>query len=880
MPWDSCSITREMEMLGRLCRRVWYLLNRRRLERELEREMAAHRAEMSDPRRFRGTLRLREQSDDVWGWEWLDNAWRDLRYGARQLRRTPAFTLAAALTLALGIAANAAGFALLKASLFDDLRVSEPAALRRLEWNGGRGFSEEAFEHLRAHGTGFSDLTCIASSRFTLAHDGTHESLATLQVAGAFFQTFRITAALGRPLTASDDQAGATPVAVVGHEFWQRAFAGASSAIGAEVAVDGMPVTIVGVMPAGFTTGRGRRPFDLIMPLAASPDVNRGDRTADPRRCSIVVRLAPGRSEEATRQQSEKLLRWSGSRLPSGAGRAVPLERGRLRFVRTGRGIDEMSPRELQDNLPAMLGGAFLILTVLLVPCANVAAMLLARAITRRPEIVARMALGASRARLIRQLLTEGALLAALAGMAGLLIAWVVTSSLDDWPSFDVSVLGITFALCAIATLAFALAPALNATTGDLATAVRESSAGTPGRRRGAPGAVLVALQVLVSCVLLAAAGLQATALIASARVTADHPERVLFFDVKLSQDARLGGYVEGALQRLSRMTGIVSSAAASEARPVSACESRVDRAWREVPAWVAPISPGYLATMNLRLKQGRDVAWTDSATGEGVVLLNETMARSLFGPVTPVGQRLPLGACTRVGQRPVAGIDGLHESPGIVGVVADMRGVNSSEPAEIVPTIYVPYAQLRKDVSGTMTFTVRSAGSALPLVKAIRDAMAQTPGVAVGGMETQAQRLERRFAGVRLLTMLYLLLGVLAGAQAAFGLYGTISQFVNRRRAEIALRIVLGARLPDILRMILRQTLKPVVAGVLLGVACSPLVAQVMRAARVITGASWGELLAISLVVSLLTVPAFAAATVPIRRVMRVAPAASLREE
>jgi len=136
------------------------------------------------------------------------------------------------------------------------------------------------------------------------------------------------------------------------------------------------------------------------------------------------------------------------------------------------------------------------------------------------------------------------------------------------------------------------------------------------------------------------------------------------------------------------------------------------------------------------------------------------------------------------------------------------------------------------------------------------------------------------RFAGVRLLTMLYLLLGVLAGAQAAFGLYGTISQFVNRRRAEIALRIVLGARLPDILRMILRQTLKPVVAGVLLGVACSPLVAQVMRAARVITGASWGELLAISLVVSLLTVPAFAAATVPIRRVMRVAPAASLREE
>jgi hypothetical protein len=262
-------------------------------------------------------------------------------------------------------------------------------------------------------------------------------------------------------------------------------------------------------------------------------------------------------------------------------------------------------------------------------------------------------------------------------------------------------VLGITIGLCAIATLAFALAPALNATTGDLATAVRESSGGTPGRRRGTPGAVLVAVQVLVSCVLLAAAGLQATALVASAPVAAEHPERVLFFDVKLNQDARLGGYVEESLRRLSGTTNIESAAAAAEARPVSACESRVDHPRREVPGWLAPISPGYLETMNLRLTQGRDVTWTDGTTGEAVVLINETMARSLFGSATPVGQSLPLGTCTHIGQRPVAGIDGLRESPRIVGVVADTRGVDSSEPDEIVPTIYVPYAQLPRNAQG-----------------------------------------------------------------------------------------------------------------------------------------------------------------------------------
>jgi predicted permease len=877
-------------MLGRALRRIWYLLNRRRFERELEREMASHRAEMGDVRRFGNARRLREVSADVWGWAWLDDLIHDLRYGARQLRRSSGFALAAALTLAVGIAANATGFALVKGALFDGPPIPDSAALRRFEWNGDRLIAVDLFRRLRGETAGFSSATCIANRRVTLVHAEARHSTDAMAVSGAFFGTFRVTAASGRTLTELDDRTGAELVGVVSHEFAQRAF-GKADVAGTQVHIDEIPLTIVGVMPPGFSISHVRRPADLILSLAAL-DAASGEPAQADSRCSIVARLSGRRSEESARLESESLLRWSDVASSSAVQRPPP--GGRLRLAHVGRGIDEMSSRELYDNLPAMLGGAFLVLTVLLVPCANVAAMLLARAITRRPEIVARMALGASRVRLVRQLLTEGALLASIAGATGMFFAWVAGASLEQWPTFDAWIVVAILAICALATVSFALAPALNATRGDLASAVREASGGTPGRGRTAPGSLLVAAQVFVCCVLLAAAALQSRTLVAAARTGDAHPERLIRFDVQVSRQAREEDYVESALTRLNGMTGVASAAALAEPRPLSACEARADHPSRQMQAWVIPTSPGLFKTMNMALT-GRDVSSHDTKSSAGVAVVNEALARTLFsegmtgsqhpvprsGVGSVIGQRLPLGQCGRRGDRVVEGLAGLPTSLTIVGVVADVAGIDPGEPGKIVPAFYLPYRQApRQYLSGSTTFVARTMSDARAMVKSVEAAMPPAGGAVLGMVQSEAERLERSARTERLLAALYLLLGVIASAQATFGLYGTIAQFVNRRTAEIALRRVLGAGTRDLAMMVVRQAMVPVIVGLLLGVACSPLVAQVMAAARVIPDAGSAELLMVSAAVCVLMLPPFAAAFLPLWRASRSEPAASLRQE
>jgi predicted permease len=884
-------------MVTRLFRRIWYLLNRRRLERELEREMAAHRAEMGEPRRFGGTLRLREQSADAWGWMWLDELWQDLRYGLRQLRRTPGFTLVAALTLAVGIGANATAFGVVKAVLLAELPMPEPRTLRQFAWDGApRDFSEDTFRHLQAHASGFSALTCVSGGAVTLGRGDRYEQARAVWVSGAFSRTFPVAAARGRALTPADDLAGAPPVAVLSYEAWQRQFGADPSVVGSVLTVDDAPVTVVGVVRRGFTMTVGRRPPDLWLPVPVSTRAETGDGSTQGRSCRIIGRLSPGRAEALTRQESELVLRQSGLPLPS--ARTGPRLRGavQLQLMPMGRGIDEMRaerPGALRDELPQIAGALFLLLAVLIVPCANVAAMLLARAITRRPEIVARLALGASRRRLVRQLLTEGALLSALAGAAGVLMSWLFISNLGPPFALDLSVLAVTATLCALATLSFALAPALTATRGDLASRVRESSAGTIGRVRGAPGAALVAVQVLVSCMLLAVAGFQARTLLRSVTSVAIEPERVLIFETHPGRAAPRG-YVQDALRHLHALPGVVSAAAASPDVPqVDLCEQG-GRSTSRIAVWLRPISPGYFTTLKIPMRQGRDIAGSDSRAGRGVVIINGALARALFGTANPVGRELPIGECELVPvamrngvvvygrRRDVDDGHGLLEPLTVVGVVPDTfngTDVDVSSGRGVSPTMYLPYEQL--GTGGAMTFAVRAAADATLLATPARRAMQQAaPGGTVGAMQTQAAQLARRSSGVSMLTAVYVLLGLLAMAQAAFGLYGTVSQFVNRRTAEIGLRLVLGARAPDVLRMVVRQALTPVVIGLVLGLASGPIVARVMRAGRLIAEPGWVDLLAVPAGVSVLMAMACAASSMPAWRVSRMDPAAALREE
>ena len=287
-------------MLGRLLRRIWYLLNRRRLERELEREMAAHRAEMGEPHRFGGTLRLREQSADVWGWAWLDDLSHDLRYGLRQLRRAPGFALVAILTLAVGIGANTTAFAILNTVLLAELPVPEPRMLRQFEWAGRRTFSEAAFRYVRDHASGFSALTCVTDqTTATIGRADSYEQAQVVWVSGGFFQTFGSTTAIGRPLTPADDRPGAPPVAVISYEAWQRQFGAAASVVGSAVTVGDWPVTIVGVAQRGFSTSLSRRPPDLTLPMSVSTRSWAADGSQRERSCRIVGRLSQGRPKSS-----------------------------------------------------------------------------------------------------------------------------------------------------------------------------------------------------------------------------------------------------------------------------------------------------------------------------------------------------------------------------------------------------------------------------------------------------------------------------------------------------------------------------------------------------------------------------------------------------
>jgi len=857
-------------MFARALRRIWYFLNRRRLEQELEREMAAHRAEMGEPRRFGSTVRLREQSADVWGLRWLDEVRRDLRHAARQLRRTPGFTLVAVLTLAVGIGANTTAFGLVKTVFFAEPPVPAPETLRQFEWAGHRDFSDAAFRFVHDHVSGFQALICVTGQEdATLERHGREEQVKVFRASGEFFRTFGPAMAAGRPLTPADDRVEAPPVSVISYELWQRSFGSEPSAIGSTVTVDELPVTVVGVMRRGFTTSVGRKLPDVLLPMAA-------DQSSRERSCRVIGRLSSDRPEELTRQDSERLLRGSGLALP--IDREPQPLRGRLPLTlrRVGRGIDEApldSRRFAGNDLPQIAGAVFLLLSVLIVPCANVAAMLLARAITRRQEIVARLALGASRARLVRQLLTEGAMLSVLAGAVGVLLSWVIWSMTlsEATPfAFDLAALAATAATCALATLAFALAPALTATRGDLASQIRESSAGTPGRSRRAPGSWLVALQVVVSCILLAIALLQARSLLTAPAVAVE-PERLLLVDVnRPASDASVGD-VDQSLSRLSRVPGVVSAAASSSELFTSMCEEVDDRAGREIPVWLWTISPGYFATTKLPILRGREFTPLDSAAAGGVAIIDSVLARSLFGRVDPIGRRLPLSGCRR-------GEAAFTTGPMmIVGVVAD----DGESPA-----IYLPYAQLapngpiRAIAFASIRFAVRTAGKAVSLASPVRRAMRQSPGATVGAIQTQAERIGRRSGGVRMLTAAYLLLGLLATAQAAFGLYGTVSHFVNRRTAEIGVRIVLGARTSDVVRLVVWQALTPVVIGLLLGLACSPIVARVMWAARLTSEAGWTELLAIAAIITMVMLSAFAVSAIPARRLSRLDPATALRYE
>ena len=425
-----------MPIVREWARRIWYFLNRRRFERELEREMASHRAELQDPRRFGSALRLREQAADVWGWTWIDNLIHDIRYGARQLRQAPAFAAFAILTLALGIGANTAVFSIVNEDFFLDPPVHDPSSLRTLSLTdefrsnaNRRNVSNDAFLSLTS-ARSVASAACATGVRPARIGIGTTTAGLPLQrVTGDYFRTLGVSMARGRALTATDDRLGAAPVAVISNSMWQRLLGAASDVVGREITVDGAPVTIVGVTPPGFHASHAWRRVDVMVPIAASPppglsSTPAGASSAADSPCQPILRLREGVSDAQAQAEIAVLMRPFTINQPRAPG-AGPT-RYTVRVTRFGRGIDDVDRARLSSEAPQLAAVVFLFATMLLIPCANIAGIMLARTITRRREITARLALGAWRGRIVRQLLTEGLVLSSIAGALGVLLAHIV----------------------------------------------------------------------------------------------------------------------------------------------------------------------------------------------------------------------------------------------------------------------------------------------------------------------------------------------------------------------------------------------------------------------------------------------------------------------
>jgi predicted permease len=856
---------------------VWYFLNRRRFERDLEREMASHRAQLQDPRRFGSTLRLREQAADVWGWTWIDDLVRDILYGARQLRRAPAFAALAILTLTIGIGANTAAFSIINGELFVYPSVHDPRSLRTLDVHfpsvtEGRNVPYDAFLSM-TEARSFASAACASGVRPVTIGIGTSTATAPMQqVTGDYFKTLGVSMAQGRSLTAADARRGAAPVAVISNALWHRLLGAAPDAVGREITVDGAPVTIVGVTPSGFYASSRWRRVDVIVamppPVLSSAPI--GARETDEARCQPILRLREGLSDEQAEAEATVLIRRLFGDEPSGFG-AHSAPRPVVRVTRLGRGIDEIDRDTVNREAATIATVSFLFATMLLIPCANIAGIMLARTVTRTREITTRLAMGAWRGRIVRQLLTEGLLLSSIAGVLGVALAHILFLSLRapgrGMPVvLDIRVLLSCAGLCLATVVGFALVPALRATRIDLASTMRAGSGGGFGRAGFTAGKVLTGAQVLLASVLLIGTAVQVRTLVEMMAPRGVEPERVTLISADVTPGDERMTSVRRALNGLGSLPGVeVASAVGGAGIHASICDPNLPAEQQVVlnHAEVNIVAPGFLRSTRIPLAAGRDLQWDDKAA-----VINQSLARRVYGETNPIGKTFLMAHCR--GERLT-----------VVGVVADSDnavGPDFDSGNGTDPTVYVPLSAGVFDfpIRG-VTFFVRAGAVRAPpnaLVSAVREADATA---VIGLVETQAQRLARERRSLRAVVSLLAGVSLLAVFQAAFGLYAVLAHFVSRRTAEIGIRTVLGASPADLVRLVVRQSLAPVGVALVIAVGLAPVAVSILVRARLTAPLDAGDQIAVLVPVLALLLASFAAACGPALRAARMAPSVAV---
>ncbi len=811
--------------------------------------------------------------------------WQDLKYGWRMLRKSPGFTLVAALTLALGIGANTAIFTVVDATLLRGLPYQAPERLVQV-WETRRlgeikqldasypdyldwGQQTDVIEGI----CGYSGWGGSFTLTGTLTGRAEPERIEGARVTASFFSVLGVAPALGRSFLPNEDKPGAAPTVIIGHGLWQRRFGADPQIVGQQIVLDGNGYTVLGVLPQSFQFAPMGK-AQLWVPLRPLPfQVNRRFMHW----LDVIVRLKPG----VSLAQAQAQMNVVGARIE----RENP-------DTHTSAGL-KLVP--LHEQIVGSVGPLLLVLLgavglVLLIACANVANLLLLRAVARRQEISIRLALGATRWRLVRQLVSESLLLALLGSLLGvalakigvqLLLAAIPAAQLSTMPylqglALNTRVLAFTFALSLITGIVFGLVPAWQSTRLDLHTALKDGGRAAASGGRWRLRSLLVVSEMALALVLLIGAGLliQSTLRLLNVKL-GFKPERLLTLQLELPQarystDDQTRAFHQQLLTRVAALPGVVS---ASSVNWLPLEGGPVDLFWIEGPPRPRPsempkattrvVSANYFHTMGIALIKGRHFTDADNQTSPRVLVVNNALAKKLFGQQEPLGRRLIFD------DKPLE----------IVGVVDDERVGELDQEAESV--VYRPFLQ---DPWAKVNLAVRTTGEPGSVVNAVRsEAQALDPNLALFSVATMEQLIAEQPATFlrRYPALLLAVFAALALILAAIGIYGIVSYSVKQRTHEIAIRLALGAQSRDVLRLVIGQGMRLAGAGVVIGLALAITLAKLMTGfSGLLYGVQATDSPTFALIALLLLAVALAACWLPARRATKVSPSASLRAE
>lgn len=848
----------------------------------VRRGMAPEEAERAARMRLGGVTQLKEINRELRGLPAIETFLQDTRYAFRMLRKNPGFTAVAVLTLALGIGANTAIFSVVYAVLLKPLPYTNPEQLfTAFQANTKQGIAETGcsylnFEDWRAQNHVFSEMAGNVAHQLTLTGRVEPTVVNTSVVTPEFFALLDVKPVAGRIFSPQDGKQGAPPVVLVGEDLWRGRFGADPKIIGTSIDLDKRPFSVIGIIPAAFRTPFFNTKQEVWIPLVQDPVFS----TRMPQRGShllpVIGRLKPGVSVAQAQAEMDAISERLAGEFPAENNgwtvRLVPLQKEIVGDVRTA--------------LLVLLGAVGL---VLLIACANIANLLLTRATSRSKEIAVRTALGAGRTRIIRQLLSETAVLGLLGGAVGIALAyWGVKALSSLLPSslpqmnpirVDYFVLGFALFLSAIAGVAFGLVPAMFAASADIQSALREGARSGESRNRRRARSFLAVAEISLAMVLLVTAGLLLRSFAKLISVSPGfEPQNIVQADIsfpqfKYSKPQQWAAFSEELLSRIQSDPGLRDSAIAVP-RPIADLRVTLpfdivgspplsESAAASTTTSYVSISPGYFHVMSIPLLSGRLFDQRDTMSSAIVTIISKTMAQRYFPNQDPLGKQITFGFPPAPGA--------MHE---IVGIVGDVRDDSLGQDPR--PMVYVPYAQAPFWGANVVVKSTLSPSSVAATIR--QEVQKIDKDLPVTDVAMMPDIIEASVAQPRFRTLLLGLFAAMALVLAATGIFGLISYSVSRRTREIGIRVALGASRNTILGMILRETLGLALVGLAVGLPCALAASHLVG--HMLFNVSPNDPATLAAVAFCLAAVAALAGYIPARRAMRVDPMVALRYE